>query len=540
MQNQQKQSSGSQSPSSVQYAKKSANISQQKISSSPMSNRNDTITYEPSQYTAQNLKGRNSGVKMEQFRHAFSALMDTHSSMQQRVRSFQLKLHDFLDKPSSSMYSLVWNIFIAVLIVLAAICMSLETVDRLYQDNQYLWYLLDSIITYVFTLELFLRLISKATGVKKFCKYLVSPLFIIDVLSIAPYYAQVVQLHFVTLTAARLSGLRLLRIFRLFKSFRFLQQFRFISISFEIAGESVRKSLGPLFPLFFTMAVAIMILGTVMYYAERGTYDVTTNQWLLSNGEVSKFTSIPESMWFVSVTLTTTGYGDLAPTTFAGRLCAFIGMLFGLLLVALPSLIIGRNYTILWQNLKARNAIPEIPDWLNKAFGRSGSYHQLSDKNCNALHDVHVVDTVQESPDVEFEMNPYTSSQSNNVAPGTNSRHYVHTYNQSSMSKVYNIGVNDTDLDAVVQVDNYGDLSLSPQEDVNKSRMKNQQVHNSRFSLIEQHQKSSPRLMSDRELILHLMQELSEQKKMLQQILNATVGLDDEELMKRLEDQSES
>lgn len=110
----------------------------------------------------------------------------------------------------------------------------------------------------------------------------------------------------------------------------------------------MRKSLGPLFPLFFTMAVAIMILGTVMYYAERGTYDVTTNQWLLSNGEVSKFTSIPESMWFISVTLTTTGYGDLAPTTFAGRLCAFIGMLFGLLLVALPSLIIGRNYTILW------------------------------------------------------------------------------------------------------------------------------------------------------------------------------------------------
>lgn len=272
------------------------------------------------------------------------------------------------------MWSLIYNVFAAMLILLATITMVLETVDSLYHGHQQLWYIIDSVVTYLFTFELMLRIVSRMTGVKPFMKFLLSPLFIVDLVSIVPFYIEVVEFHTETFTGGRLSGLRLLRVFRLFKAFRFINQVRYISISFEIAGESVRKSLGPLFPLFFTMTVSIVILGTFMYYCERGTYDVVSGNWYMPDGSVSHFESIPQAMWFVATTLTTTGYGDVAPMTPPGRIVAFVAMLFGLLLIALPSIIIGRNFSILWANLKTRNAIPDMPEWLNRLTGRASSY----------------------------------------------------------------------------------------------------------------------------------------------------------------------
>ena len=73
----------------------------------------------------------------------------------------------------------------------------------------------------------------------------------------------------------------------------------------------------------------------------------------------SSFDSIPTAFWFVVVTLTTTGYGDIVPTTFIGKLLAIPIMMVGVLLIALPSIVVGRNFTIVWEIMRRRNRYNE-------------------------------------------------------------------------------------------------------------------------------------------------------------------------------------
>jgi hypothetical protein len=71
-----------------------------------------------------------------------------------------------------------------------------------------------------------------------------------------------------------------------------------------------------------------------------------------ANNNPSTFDSIPAAFWFVMVTITTTGYGDMVPTTFVGKLISFPAMMCGILLITLPSIIIGRNFTLVWETMQ--------------------------------------------------------------------------------------------------------------------------------------------------------------------------------------------
>lgn len=62
----------------------------------------------------------------------------------------------------------------------------------------------------------------------------------------------------------------------------------------------------------------------------------------------------------------------MSPLTFYGRLLTFSMMIAGMLLIALPSIIIGRNFSILWHTLKSKNAVPPKPEWLLRVTGRKG------------------------------------------------------------------------------------------------------------------------------------------------------------------------
>lgn len=91
-----------------------------------------------------------------------------------------------------------------------------------------------------------------------------------------------------------------------------------------------------------------------MYFAERGTWDDTLQTFVDPSGSPSMFDSIPSSGWFFIATITTTGYGDIVPRTWLGKLIALPMMLCGLLLIALPSLILSRNFTIVWEAFQVR------------------------------------------------------------------------------------------------------------------------------------------------------------------------------------------
>jgi hypothetical protein len=117
---------------------------------------------------------------------------------------------------------------------------------------------------------------------------------------------------------------------------------------------ATKRSTDALSALLFFMVMTIIIFSSVLYFAERGVWDEERHMFLTSDGLASQFDSIPAVFWFVIVTITTTGYGDMVPQTFIGKLVAFPAMMIGVLLIALPSIIIGRHFTVVWEAMKRK------------------------------------------------------------------------------------------------------------------------------------------------------------------------------------------
>ncbi|CCO26625.1 Potassium voltage-gated channel subfamily B member 2 [Rhizoctonia solani AG-1 IB] len=93
----------------------------------------------------------------------------------------------------------------------------------------------------------------------------------------------------------------------------------------------------------------LVVFSTLIYFAERGTWDTTLETFVNSDGDPTQFDSIPAAAWFVLVTITTVGYGDIIPRSFLGRLLSVPLLLFGLLLIALPSFVLGREFAAVWE-----------------------------------------------------------------------------------------------------------------------------------------------------------------------------------------------
>ncbi len=163
--------------------------------------------------------------------------------------------------------------------------------------------------TVIFTVEYILRLVI----VEKPTRYARSFFGVVDLLAILPTYLSLFLPGAQTLLIIR--ALRLLRIFRVFKLGRFLGEQNLLLIS-------MRRSREKVFVFLATVLVLVMILGSAMYLIE---------------GPASGFTSIPRSMYWAIVTLTTVGYGDIAPKTGYGQALAALVMVLGYSIIAVPT-----------------------------------------------------------------------------------------------------------------------------------------------------------------------------------------------------------
>ncbi|KAK0457996.1 uncharacterized protein EV420DRAFT_1748335 [Desarmillaria tabescens] len=94
------------------------------------------------------------------------------------------------------------------------------------------------------------------------------------------------------------------------------------------------------------------------YFIERGTWDTTLETFVNSDGDPTQFASIPAAAWFVIVTISTVGYGEITPRSFLGRLVTLPLLVFGLLLIALPSFVLGREFSIVWEKMTENQRQP--------------------------------------------------------------------------------------------------------------------------------------------------------------------------------------
>ncbi|KAI9253574.1 hypothetical protein BY458DRAFT_542019 [Sporodiniella umbellata] len=275
--------------------------------------------------------------------------IDPDPAMPEIKNDLKRKLYLLLEEPSSS-HSAFWtNVFVSLLIVFSAVTTTIETIPafRSAKSNR-VWFQLESAMVALFTLEYLLRMFAHSDSFRLLKSFFLSPLSIIDFISIIPFYIEVIAKHDTTYEF-RFTILRLFRLLRLFKSYKYSNT---IVMTIEVMMMAFRRSGDALSALFFFTVTCVVLFSTLLYFAERGIWDETLETFVDSEGVPSSFDSIPAAFWFVLVTITTTGYGDMVPTTFVGKLITFPAMIFGVLLIALPSIIVGRNFTIVWESMR--------------------------------------------------------------------------------------------------------------------------------------------------------------------------------------------
>lgn len=205
------------------------------------------------------------------------------------------------------------DLFLSVLIVLSVSSVLLESVKELRTIYHYYFSSLEWILTIIFTIEYLLRIMTTPHSKK----YAFSMMGMIDLLAIVPSYLSLFITSSHSLIFVRV--IRLMRVFRILKLRRHIKA----AESLELA---IQASLPKITVFFGSLIILILCLGTIMYLIE---------------GEENGFTSIPKSIYWAVVTITTVGYGDLVPKTSLGQtLSAFI-MILGYSIIAVPTGIIS-------------------------------------------------------------------------------------------------------------------------------------------------------------------------------------------------------
>lgn len=173
---------------------------------------------------------------------------------------------------------------------------------------------------------------------------------VIDLLAIVPWYIELITVATSGGGEGAGGGLAVFRILRLARVFRVFKLGKY-SAGMQTFGRVLTKSKDALYLMMFFVSLAVVLFGSMIYFAEAGSYDEATGKYMRpdkwgSGEEESPFTSIPASFWWVVVTTTTVGFGDLYPTTTAGKLVAAATMHVGILVLALPITIIGANFAL--------------------------------------------------------------------------------------------------------------------------------------------------------------------------------------------------
>ncbi len=226
-------------------------------------------------------------------------------------KDWKSRLHEVIYE-SDTAAGKAFDVALLIAIVASIVVVMLDSVDAYKLQYGRLFFILEWVFSILFTLEYLLRLIS----IRQPMRYVLSPLGIIDLLALIPSYLSFAFAGAPSLLAFR--ALRLLRIFRIFKLVHFLTEMRFLTTA-------LRGSLRKISIFMLAVLTLAIILGSVMYLIE---------------GHEHGFSSIPESIYWAIVTITTVGYGDISPVTPLGRFVASLVMLLGYAIIAVPTGII--------------------------------------------------------------------------------------------------------------------------------------------------------------------------------------------------------
>lgn len=230
--------------------------------------------------------------------------------------SWKARIHEIIYEADTKEGKL-FDVILLIAILASILLVMLESINSFDEKYHNFLNISEWIITILFSFEYILRVIS----IKKPWKYIFSFYGIVDLLSTLPKY-----LSFIFVGSHHLAALRALRLLRVF---RILKLARYIGASNKLLL-ALRASRAKIAVFLFFVIIICVILGTIMYMVE---------------GEENGYTDIPTSVYWAIVTLTTVGFGDIAPQTALGQLIASAIMILGYSIIAIPTGIVSSEIT---------------------------------------------------------------------------------------------------------------------------------------------------------------------------------------------------
>ncbi len=257
--------------------------------------------------------------------------------------AWRVRLHEVIFEADTAA-GRAFDVLLLCCIVLSVLAVLLESVATVHERYAWLLRAAEWSFTILFTVEYVLRLVS----VGRPLRYAISFFGVVDLLAIVPTYLSVLLPGAQTLLVIR--ALRLLRVFRVLKLVRFVEEAR-------VLGQALRASRHKITVFLGTVLTLVLIVGTLMYLIE---------------GEANGFDSIPRGIYWAIVTLTTVGYGDIAPTTVLGQMLASVVMILGYSIIAVPTGIVTVELAKATQGQVSTQACPQC----------SAEGHDVDAKHC--------------------------------------------------------------------------------------------------------------------------------------------------------------
>ncbi|RXW22656.1 hypothetical protein EST38_g3220 [Candolleomyces aberdarensis] len=211
--------------------------------------------------------------------------------------AWKRSLHQLLEQPTSSQAAFFVHMLTTALIVISALITVLETVPTFHSVSNRVWFGVETTLVALFTVEYISRCLAWSFSWSSLFRWLLSFYGIIDLLSVLPYYIEL-MLRQDTSVLFRFSILRMFRLLRVFRPFRYNHT---ILLTIEVMYLSVRRSQHALLAIGFFVIMILTVFSTLLYFAERGTWDEALDTFVNVDGDPTQFASIPGAAWFVVV-----------------------------------------------------------------------------------------------------------------------------------------------------------------------------------------------------------------------------------------------
>jgi voltage-gated potassium channel len=221
-----------------------------------------------------------------------------------------------------------FNLFIVALILLNILAMVLESVQQVHDlaRGWFLWF--EYLSVAIFSVEYVLRLWSCVEEPKygrpllgRLC-FALTPLALVDLSAVLPFYLRFIHADLRVMRMFRM--IRIMRIMRIAKLGRYSESLQMLVRVLRSKGEQLAGAV-------FILLILLVVAATLMYTAEK-------------EAQPKVFSSIPASMWWAAVTLTTVGYGDAYPVTAIGKIVGGTTAMLGIGMFALPCAILGAGF----------------------------------------------------------------------------------------------------------------------------------------------------------------------------------------------------